>query len=195
MILCNKILTVFNPIKMLPLILLFFLSVKVLPQEMPVPASVQGELIPKILLLNKSFSDKKEINLGIVYNKYLRGSAETMNIISEKVKSSDIDLKIHPIPIEISELNDIKGTLNNYSLDAIYIAPLRGTNLRAIKSFCKENKIITLCGTPELIADYFSIGFDIENNKVKIDINIKTALEEGADFSSHLLKIARVINK
>lgn len=191
----SKILLAINPFKRLPLFLLFLLFGKVLPQEMPVPASVQGELIPKILLLNKSFANKKQINLGIIFNKYSRGSADAMNVISEKVKSSDVGITINPIQIELSLLNDIKVALNNYKLDAIYVAPLRGINLREIKTFCQENKIITISGTPEWTTEYFCIGFDIDNNKVKIDINIKTATEEGAEFSSHLLKIARIVNR
>jgi hypothetical protein len=162
---------------------------------MPVPASTQGELIPKILLLNKNFADKREIIIGIIYNKYSRSSVEAMNSVIEKVRSSNVAIKIRAIPIELSESDDIRVTLNNYKLNAVYIAPLRGINLPALRTFCRENKIITFCGTPEFVADYFSIGFDLVDNKVKIHINLKTALEEGADFSSRLLKIAQVSNK
>ena len=162
---------------------------------MPVPASIQGELISKILLMNKNFSNRKEINLGIIYNKYFRSSVEAKNEIIEKVKSADIGIIIHTIPIEFSGSEDLQEALGSRRCDAIYIAPLRGISLAMIKSFCKENKILTFCGNPDLVSNYFSIGFDLVDDKIKIIINLKEAMDEDADLSSRLLKIARVINK
>ncbi len=197
MIFCPKILRAIfrSRINYILLIALFLAEGEVVGQEMPVPASTQGELIPKILLLNKNFVNKPQIKLGIIFNKYSRSSAEAADVLIDKIKSPAINIKIRTVLIELSEIDNITETLNDYEFDAIYIAPLRGINLASIRTYCRTRKIVSFCGTPELVADYFSVGFDLVDNKVKIYINLKSALEEGADFSSRLLKIAQVTNK
>lgn len=197
MIFCSKILrSIFTSrVNYILLIALLLAEGEVVGQEMLVPASTQGELIPKILLLNKNFVNKPQIKLGIIFNKYSRSSAEAADVLIDKIKSPAINIKIRTVLIELSEINNIAEALNDYELDAIYIAPLRGINLAAIRTYCRARNIVSFCGTSELVADYFSVGFDLVDNKVKIYINLKSALEEGADFSSRLLKIAQVTNK
>jgi hypothetical protein len=164
-------------------------------QEMPVPASLQGELLPKILLLNSDFSSKSNITIGIIYNENIRSSVEVYNDIVLQLRQAQFKVTFIIIPIGVSGTGSIKQLITQQPIDCIYIAPLRGIDFSIISKICKELKILTISATPSLVYTYFSIGFEVQNDKPKIVVNLKSADDEGIILSSRLLKISKLVNK
>jgi hypothetical protein len=161
-------------------------------QEMPVPASLQGELVPKILLLSKGFAEKKVVVIGIIYSGYLRSSTEAYYEISTRLKNAQLGISFKVIPIEISETLNYKEAFSSSGINCVYIAPVRGVDLSAINKACKDLKILSISAIPSLVNSYFSIGFDLFEEKPKIIINQKSIDNEGITLSSRLLKISRI---
>ena len=169
-------------------------SVNVAGQEMPVPATLQGELLPKILLLNSEFNMKGSITIGIIYNENTRSSVEVYNEVVQQIKQAQFKVDFIIIPIGISGTGNLRQFILQHSIDCIYIAPLRGIDFSVINKICKDLKILTISASPSLVYTYFSIGFEIQQDKPEIVVNLKSADDEGIILSSRLLKISKIIN-
>lgn len=167
-------------------------------QKLSVPIDVQLELIPKILTLNKNFTNlttKPDIHIGIIFSSLVKSSTTVKDEIMKYVSNKKIlvrDKQLIFIPLDIAKIKDLKKQFRKDDLESIYITPLRAYNIEIISKICKEEKIISFSSVSDYLKDKISIGFDLINNKVKISINITSAKEEGANFSSHLLKIAEI---
>ena len=168
-------------------------------QEANVPIDVQLELLPKILSLNKSYDledPNQEINVGILYNSSLRSSTKAKDEILDQVPGNEIQIKkakIYIIPVDLSQTINIKDLLAKKKVQALYITPLRGHNISEIAEICKELQIISFTGVANFIEDNdISVGFELENNKLQITINLESAKAEGANFSSRLLSVSQI---
>ena len=168
-------------------------------QETTVPVDLQVELLAKILSLNKSFDlddASKSINVGILYSSSLRQSVRTKDEIIDQTKGNIIQLKKTKAfikPIEITNINSLKNDLHDQKIDVLYITPIRGYNITEITHMCRESQILTFTGVSNFISDNdISVGFDLQNNKLQITINLESAKAEGANFSSRLLNVSQI---
>lgn len=167
-------------------------------QKINVPVDIQLELLPKILTLDKNFSkltEKQDIHIGIIFSSLVKSSSVVKNEIMKYVSNKKITVgnkQLKFIPIDISLLKDLQKQFYKYDLESIYITPLRAYNIETISKICKKEKIISFSSVSDYLNNKISVGFDLVNSKVKIAINISSAEAEGANFSSHLLKIAEI---
>lgn len=177
--------------------LLSFKEIKA--QEVSVPIEVQLEILPKILSLNKSYElddPNTSINLGILYSSKLRNSLRVKNEIISQIHGNEIKIrnaKVIVLPIDLSSLLSIKNYLLENKIDVLYFTPLRGYDINEITTVCKLKKILTFTGVSSFANENdISVGFELENNKLQITINLESAKAEGAEFSSRLLKVSKV---
>ena len=84
--------------------------------------------------------------------------------------------------------------LRENKINVLYITPLRGLDVSKITSICKTASVLSISGVVEYIESDVSVILDIDDNKLKILINQKSAKSEGVDFSSRLLRIAKIID-
>jgi hypothetical protein len=168
-------------------------------QIVGVPIDVQIELLPKILSLNKSFdldNPDTKINIGILYSSLLRNSTEVKNEIFDNAPNNEIMIKKTKailIPIDIAKFANIESHLIKNNITVLYFTPLRGYDVSQISKICKEEKIISFTSVSEYTKDEdVSVGFQLDGKKLKIIINLESAKSEGANFSSHLLKISNI---
>ena len=170
-------------------------------QTISVPIDIQVKLLPKILSLEKNINSEitnQEIKIGVIYDSKIRNSLKVKEDIfreSEKEKLILKNTRIKFVEINLSQINSLKDSLQVLQLDAVLIAPLRGYDISGIAGVCKQLKIISFTSVPGFIDQGISGSFDLVDNKLKIWINLASAKAEGANFSSHLLKIANVIDK
>ena len=184
-------------------ILIFFLFIGTsnssFAQEITVPIDVQLEILPKILLLNKAFDFENQdevIKVGILYSSMLRASTNVKDEIFAQNPDQEFLLgnkKVFILPINISEIDDIKTFITTSKINVLYFTPLRGYNISTLTKICKDEKIITVSGVSDYVEEYdISVGFKLENNKLQIIINLESAKTEGANFSSRLLNVSKI---
>lgn len=168
-------------------------------QDISVPIDVQIELLPKILSLNKAFDfDQKEtvIKVGILYSDRLRASVKVKDEILTNKATNEIQIKKAQVllfPIEIESVANYEKYLTLNEINVLYLTPLRGYDISEIAKVCKKDKIITVTGVSNYIDENLaSVGFQLENKKLQITINLESAIDEGANFSSQLLKVSQV---
>lgn len=168
-------------------------------QEMPVPLDLQLNLLPKILLYEKNLRNKKlkVVNVGVVYQRKFRTSLNVKNEIMDYVKNNPLKIEensiLNFIPIPIEKESDITPVVIDKAINVLYLCPLKAVNMNSILEITREKKILTFSGVIDYIDMGISVVIDVKGEKPLITINLPSSKLEGADFSSQLLKLARVI--
>lgn len=162
-------------------------------QELSVPLEIQYQLIQKVLTFNRSLlpRTKQTLTIGIIYQRSYRIS----NTIKESLLSASGPgtPSLRLIPIDLTEVGPFADFPRLGEIDALYIAPLRAYPVESLARITREKKILTLTGSPQYIDMGIAVGFGVRSNRPEIIINLNAAREEGADFSSQLLKLSKVI--
>ena len=140
-----------------------------------------------------------EVKIGIVYQDKYRTSLNVKNKIEEFMNAPPLKtIESFPctlISIDAADEEQLKYLIENAGIDILYVAPLRAFDLEIITSISRKNKITTLTGIPEYVDMGIALGLELKGDKPRIIVNLTAAKAEGADFSSRLLKLARVIEK
>lgn len=165
---------------------------------MPIPLGTQFQLFLKILLFNRTAVVKDQLVILIVYQKNFRVSLNTLNEIKSLNRDNLIgDFNGKPVRLESVSIEnelDLETYLLHNKPDVIYIPPLRAIDIKMLAKIATEIKVLTLTGVPDYVKFGVTIGVDIKGEKPEIMINLRSAKESGADFSSQLLKLSRIVN-
>ncbi len=170
-------------------------------EEMEVPIDIQFPLFLKILPFDRNLKERvgDEIVLGIVFQEKFRKSLNVKTQLEnflEKSKENKIDdVPFRYVLINLSSLSKFKAILAREKVDIVYITPLRAIAVETLVSACRSMGITSLTGVPAYCELGIAISIGSKGGSPLIIINLPGARSEGADFSSRLLKLARVINK
>ncbi|MFA6570340.1 MAG: YfiR family protein [Bacteroidota bacterium] len=170
-------------------------------QEIPVPVMNQLQIFYKIFSSNRNFKLKEgnAIEICIVYQKKFRLSSGIKNQVLSIIEENGSFKKFDNKKINFSILSiENEKTLDNYlesnKVDIILITPLRAVNIELLAETTRKHKVLSFCFVPEYVESGLSVGIGSKAGKPKILINLKASREEGADFSSQLLKLSKIIN-
>jgi hypothetical protein len=167
-------------------------------QEMPVPVKVQIPLFLKILTFDRKLKTRvgDEIVIGVVYQRKFRKSLNVKERFVDMMDESSItkveDIPIRQVSIDIDK-TDLAGAVSRNNIDILYVAPLRALGVKRITGVSRAKRILTLTGVPDYVESGLAVGIGIKGEKPRVIINSPAAKAEGADFSSQLLKLAKVI--
>lgn len=167
-------------------------------QKVKVPFDVQFRVIPKILSLNKNLKlqPNETFNSTIIYSETQRNSKNIYDEFKKLTSNNKILLNKNEtmyFSLEINELERLRSHIRENKIQMLYLTPVRGIDISEITKICREESVITITAVEEYIINKVAVVLTLEENKVQILINQKAAKEEGANFSSRLLKIAKII--
>lgn len=186
-------------VKLIAIVFLLIVNTSI-AQRIKVPIDVQLKVIPKIISLNKSFSfesNENALNIAVLYSSQQRNSKQVYQDIEKNLNSGGIVVKgklTNILYLDISNNNNIENFLRENKIKVLYITPLRGLDVSKITSICKTTSVLSISGVVEYIESDVSVILDIDDSKLQILINQKSAKSEGVDFSSRLLRIAKIID-
>lgn len=164
---------------------------------MPVPVEVQFSLFSKILPFDRNFKTRAEssITIGILYQRTFRMSLHAKEDMVRLLQASRRTIDGKPVRFVELDLTEDLDSLNANllrSVDVLYVAPLRAVNISSISTLTRTQRILSLTGVPEYVANGLAVGIGTKGERPEILINLSAAKTEGADFSSQLLKLAKV---
>jgi hypothetical protein len=167
-------------------------------QRIKAPMDVQMKIIPKVLSLDKNFASrvKGDFKIGVIYSSQQRTSVQIKNDFEDVAIKTNMLVKkskVNAFFIDVSKITNIKKFLVDNKIDVIYVTPLRGVDISSIAKICKQEKILTVTGVLDYMQNDISVSFDIKDKKLQIVINNNAAKREGTNFSSRLLRIAKII--
>jgi hypothetical protein len=169
-----------------------------LGQGVSVPENLQYALYCKALVYDRQLKARSGdlVTIGILYQNRYRASRESMEAFREAARSSTIQ-EIQTLPVSITEVDieraDWQQRVADQGVDILYIAPLRGVDLHQVAAFAGDHHLLTLSGQAEYVDDGIAIGLQVAGDHPQIIINLTAARAQGADLSSQLLKLAKVI--
>lgn len=189
---------IFNKILHMGLILLLQLNLSISAQDIKVPLEIQFALLPKVIMLEKNLSVQDEkIKIAILFDSTIRSSIKVKERIFSFVDNHSYkndNSNFVYIPLDLANEVALSNLLIEHQLNAVYLTPLRSEHINQISLECKKLKLISFTGVEKYLDYGISILFDIKNKKPKITINMESVKEEGASFSSYLLRLANIIN-
>lgn len=183
-------------------VLLALSAAHVLPlfaQDMPVPVQVQASLLPKILSFERQASKQSRSVkvIGILFQSNVRTSLVCAKEFAEAIPrfmQSDDGTPVECRMMEFSSKADLLSELNDDSgIDLIYVTPLRSVDIGAIGRVLQSHRLLSYTGVPAYVDAGLALGVDVAGNRPKIVVNLPVARVAGAEFSSQLLKISRVV--
>ena len=176
-----------------------FTSSLLIGQRVKAPIDIQMRIIPKILSLEKNLahSDDKFFNISVLYSKEQRNSDQVFTSFTDAVNKFGIPIKnkeAKVLPFDISSKGSFRTFVKSNNIKLLYITPLRGIDISEITKICREEGVLTFTGVEDYLENSVSVVLTLNESKLQIMINPKSSKQEGADFSSRLLRIAKLIN-
>jgi hypothetical protein len=147
------------------------------------PENMQAVLVLKIIPFTKNFDvlANSEITIGVFKNEQI---LEHFSSASKKMTFKIRLISIQDTSISLEKVN------------ILYIP--KGTNLAAVEALNKQAKkygVLTVTGDPDAALERnVTLSFYVSNESPKILVNMRSAKEEGINFSGKVLGLADVRN-
>ncbi len=171
-------------------------------QEIAVPVAVQIPILVKVLNFDRKLPERTggRLVVGVLYQSGFRASAniadEVCRQIAELPAGALGALPDHPITclaIDLDAISLLDSALRQRQVQVLYVSPLRATPLRDVITASRAMRVTTVTGVPRYVESGLAIGVDMKGERPEIVINLAASRAEGADLTSHLLKLARVV--
>ncbi len=182
------------------IIFITFLSNDLASQQLTTPVIVHLPIMLKSLEYDRNLMNKNNdvIRIGIIYQEQFRPSLNTKNQLLRYIADKNIKnlakFKLEIIPINLSDISEFSSFVENNNIDITYITPLRAVNIDKLAQIQKSKSILSLTGVVEYLDNQIPFSVDLVGDNPKIVIDLMNSRLSGADFSTNLLKLAKVIN-
>ncbi len=166
----------------------------------PVPTDQQVNFLARVLTYDRNLKARAgdAVVIGILHQASNPKSRDMMRELAEAIDRSGVrrvrGLKLSYVPLEIDGGLPSGRELESSGITVIYVTPLQGVDVGAIADLCRANGITSATAVYEYVEAGLAVGLVHNGSRPPVLINLPAAAEEGADFSSHLLKLARVLD-
>ncbi|MBI2428979.1 MAG: YfiR family protein, partial [Ignavibacteriales bacterium] len=168
-------------------------------QTIVVPVEIHLPILFKVLNLEKgmSKSDTATCIVAIVYESSNASSIAVMNEIVAFGKREHQNLmedkSVRFVAVDIHETKNIQALLHKTKAHVLYVAPITPDALQMITNASQKEKMLSMTGVPEYVDDGVSLGVGVKGDSPEIIINLTSSREEGSEFSSKVLGVARIV--
>ena len=155
-------------------------------------------LLLKILTYDKKFLNKvsDKVTIGIVFQSNYKTSDVSKDVLISAFEESELKVENRRVNYILMDLS-LKGELEYYGKnstpDVLFVLPLKDINFSSIIAYSWKYKIMTFTSVPAYMNEGISTCVNMNGERPVILINRLSARNEGVDFSSQLLKVARII--
>ena len=165
-------------------------------QDMDVPIAVQIPVMLKVLSFDRQLRARAggEIIVGVAYQSGNRASSlareDAVRLFSATHEVNGVPLRVVTIDLDHDDLTTV---LKQHPLTALYIAPLRATDIAEVAATAREAGATTMTGVLRYVELGLAIGIGQQGGRPKIFMNLDSCRAEGADFPAELLKLAQIV--
>ncbi len=144
------------------------------------PLPIQAALFVKLLAFHKGISRGRDIRIHVIDNIAL--AAELQQVIGEKIGNATLTA--------VNAGSQLPS--GDRKPSAVYVS--EDAKLAEILRYTSANKVLSITGTPDLVAKGVTLGVGIFNRKPHIFLNISTKKKEGVDWNPAILKVSTIID-
>ena len=166
---------------------------------MPLPAGEQLNVLLKALTFDRNLKERRgeRLTIGIVYQDSFKKSMQVKDEMIEAFKTIPIKeifgYSLHVVPIDL-RLISLEEAVTTQDVGILYITPLNSYDIQKISELSRRKGVITLSGVPQYSEQGIAVTVGKKGETPQIIINLDAARAEGADFSSQLLKMAKIVD-
>lgn len=168
-------------------------------QTVVVPVDIHLPILFKVLNLEKGASkpDTGAFIVAIIYESSNAGSVAVMNEIlafcNREQQNLMDDKSITFITVDIHKTKNFQEIIHATKAFALYVAPLSPVALHRVTGASQKEKMLSMTGVPEYVDEGVSLGVGVKGDSPEIIINLTSSKEEGSEFSSKVLGVARIV--
>lgn len=165
------------------------------------PAKLEVTILGKILSYDQNLQSRIQqgntIHVAVLYIPSDSQSDQRANEVNRNVNTLGPRLvsgqKVNAFRVPYNDAASAKNAIDGKKATVVYIAPGLESNIGEITQYSRSNKILTVAAQPDYVHKGVSVGVFLENNKPQMLINLASSRKEGANFSSSLLKLSKVL--
>jgi len=177
---------------------LFIFACPVLTQLTDIPVEEQVPMLVKVLSFDKNAPLKKDdAVVGILYQHDRPVSNTVQHAIMSLRDSADVMLSngtaVRFIPIALDATGRWKKKAREKNTVALIVTQVDDVFLPEISTFCREQRIISMTTVARYVEEGISLGVASSRGKKVLLVNLPVSLSEGAQFSSRVLQIAKIL--
>jgi hypothetical protein len=176
---------------------------------------IVAALLPRAALADLVASDKQAVILAraLAYDDNLRARAGDSLVVAVVFKPGSGDgaaeammrafkalegVKVQSLPLRAVKLpyggkDALHSAIASQGIDALYVCSGLEAEQSAIRDESKRSRVLTIASREEQLSSGLSLGVFMFDGKTTITVNLPASKDEGAAFSSELLRLARVI--
>lgn len=168
-------------------------------QEPPVPIRDQYLIFLKALTYDRNLRTRcaDTVKLGVLYQSTYHQSEnarEQLMSIGRELASLHVDgLPVRIIPIDLSTGKNLEAEVRAHRVNTLYVTPMRSLDMKRISSMTRKDKMLTLTGVTAYVERGLSLGVESRGGRASLVVNRRASLAEGADFTSQLLELVRIV--
>jgi hypothetical protein len=167
-------------------------------QEVPVPAELQARLFAKVLSFDRNLPARAgaDVVVGVLVQRQYRASLDEANEIVAAVEAlrpaPASQIRLHAVLVEADQ-GELDARLDALGVEVLYVTPLRALGIDTVLRVTRPRAIRTLTGVPSYVGAGIAVGIGVKDDRPEILVNLAAARLEGADYSSQLLNLARLV--
>jgi hypothetical protein len=167
--------------------------------EESVPARRRAILLTRILAYDDALATRAGSSFVICVVSHKGNAAsesqakEMLGAFKELEKVMISGLPFRATAVQFTTAASLEAFIDSEGIDALFVCDGTEGDLPAIKLTSRKRKILTVGTTNAQVMAGVSVGVLAEGGKLQIVVNLPQSREEGAEFSSDLLRVARVV--
>jgi hypothetical protein len=135
--------------------------------------------------------------IAVIFKASAGGSESAADGVVRAFKAIE-GVKVQGLPLRVVKLafsgkDALHGAVTSQGIDALYVCAGLEGDQSAIRDESRRDHILTIASREEQLTAGLSLGVFLFDGKTTITVNLPSSKEEGAAFSSELLRLARVI--
>jgi YfiR/HmsC-like len=171
-------------------------------QELAVPVAVQIPILAKILNFDRKLPERAggRLVIGVLYQSRYRASATVAADVCRVLEQLPVSalgalesMERSCVAIDLDATPALDSALKRKGIRVLYVSPLRAVHLQDVAAVSRAAQITTVTGVPRYVETGLAIGVDMKGEQPEIVINLAASRAEGADLTSQLLNLARVV--
>jgi len=166
-------------------------------QDSAVPGEVPFPILARVLAFDRQLKQRAgdEIVVGLVFQAHATEPRTTRDAVLAEAPT-DVSIGGAPVrvlPIPTNDIQDIDAAISANAVDVLYVTPLRSVDLDDLTVLSRRRHVLTCTGVPDYVSRGLAVGIEAGRDGPIILINLAAAKAEGAEFSSELLRLARIV--
>jgi hypothetical protein len=156
-------------------------------------------ILVKALSYDEKFVERadKEVVVAILYRAAEAGSADEAEAWRQSFDKLAalrfLGLPFRAVRRSLGSPEQLAKGIAQEGIDALFVLGMSKEELDGIQKVARRQKVLTLASREEQVNAGLSLGVFVIDGKTSLVINLAASREEGAVFSSEILKLAKVI--